>query len=271
MANGIDIRIDTQPFVEGLREFSRQVPFAVSFAMNQTGKDALAYMRSDVQRIFTIRTNLDRLGINAKWSTKHDLSLVLGSEFNISALQVLGGMKTGKGGHDVAVPMVGPGSPRPTITSMTRPSKWPKAQLAESTGTFIGNAKTKKGEVRGVWRRVYRDAVTGKIVGGSVRDVRRASDLKTRASILVTGKEHRIRRGLKLLYELLPSVHIDARWPMREQVEHVFAGRFPVHAQEAIEYAIKTSHEKSKRAHVAGMRYGVGSNQHAGRLVPGRF
>jgi len=252
MGNGFDIRVDTAPFVEGLREFVRQVPFAMSFAMNSTGKDALAYMRSDVQRIFTIRTNLDRLGINAKWSTKHDLSLVLGSEFNISVLEVLGGMKTGKGGHDVAVPMVGPGAPRPTITAMTRPSKWPKAQLADSSGTFIGTVKTKKGDVRGVWRRVGRSEATGKIVRGG-------------------GKGKGARHGLKLLYELLPSVNIDARWPMKEQVEHVWAGRFPVHAQEAIEYAIRTSHEKAGRTHVAGMRYGVGSNQHAGKLVPGRF
>jgi hypothetical protein len=230
-------------------------------------------MRPEMQRIFSVRTNLSRLGIGFNPATKRNLSVSIGSEFAISAPQVLGGDKRGKDGGDVAVPTVGPGSPRRTAQSITRPDKWPKALVAKNDGTFIGTAKTKGGEVRGVWRRVWRDPSTGKIMAGGGEGMAAASSIFGRHRVFFRhgDKKRQARPGLKLLYELRPSVHIDARWPLLRQVETVWAARWPSRIDDALDYAFRTSHEKAGRAHVAGMRYGTGTNQFRGVLVAGRF
>ncbi len=220
MARDFKVAVDVRPVERGLREFRRQVPFAVSYAMNLTARNAVEYMRSDIQRIFTIRNNWEALGITFKPASKRDLSVEIGSRHHYMAAQVLGGEKEAKDGGTVGIPMVGSGLPRTTLKSKTPPSKWPKALVARSEGTFIGTVQTKKGPVYGVWRRVRRDATSGKV---------------TRRR----GKNTRL--GLRLLYELAEKVNIKARWPMARQVETIWAARWPTNAREAVEYALRTA------------------------------
>lgn len=220
MARDFKVAVDVRPVERGLREFARQVPFAVSYAMNLTARNSVEYMRSDIQRIFTIRNNWEALGITFKPASKRDLSVEIGSRHHYMAAQVLGGTKEAKDGGTVGIPMVGTGVPRTTIKSKTPPSKWPKALVARSEGTFIGTVQTKKGPVYGVWRRIRRDATSGKV---------------TRRK----GKNTRL--GLRLLYELAEKVNIKARWPMARQVETIWAARWPTNAREAVEYALRTA------------------------------
>jgi hypothetical protein len=224
MARDFNIAVDVRPVERGLREFARQIPFAVSYAMNLTARNAVEYMRSDIQRIFTIRNNWEALGITFKPASKRDLTLEIGSRHHYMAAQVLGGTKEGKGGGTVGIPKVGRGDPRTTLQSKTPPSKWPKALVAKSVGTFIGTVQTKRGPLYGVWRRVNRSGETGKITRGK-------------------GKNTRL--GLRLLYELAEKVNIKARWPMDRQVEAIWAGRWPTNAAEAVAYAIRTAREKT--------------------------
>lgn len=79
MARDFKVAVDVKPVERGLREFARQVPFAVSYAMNLTARNAVEYMRSDIQRIFTIRNNWEALGITFKPASKRDLSVEIGS------------------------------------------------------------------------------------------------------------------------------------------------------------------------------------------------
>jgi hypothetical protein len=220
MARDFNIVIDTKIIEHGLKEFARQIPFAVSYAMNLTAKNCVEYMRSDIHRIFTIRNNWEAMGITFKPASKRDLSVEVGSRHEYMAAQVLGGVKEAKSGGTLGIPMIGRGAPRTVLESRTPPSKWPKALIAKSGGTFIGTVKTKKGPMYGVWRRVRRDVTSGKIT---------------------RGKGKNSRRGLRLLYELAEKVNIKARWPMDRQVEAIWAARWPANAREAIEYALRTA------------------------------
>ena len=219
MARDFNIAVDVGPVARGLKEFARQIPFAISKAMNETGKDCVVYMRSDIQRIFTIRNNWEALGITFRPASKRNLTLEIGSRHAYMAAQVLGGTKEAMGGGTVGIPMVGRGAPRSTLQSKTPPSKWPKALVAKSAGTFIGTVQTKRGPLYGVWRRVNRSNETGKITRGH-------------------GKNTRL--GLRLLYELAEKVNIKARWP--------------TNAREAVEYAIRTSYEKAGKTYVPGVK-----------------
>jgi hypothetical protein len=220
MARDFKVTVDAKLVERALKESARQIPFAISYAMNLTARNAVEYMRSDIQRIFTIRNNWEALGITFKPASKRDLSVEIGSRHQYMAAQVLGGQKEAKDGGSVGVPMVGPGMPRSTLKSKTPPSKWPKALVARSEGTFIGTVQTKKGPMYGVWRRVRRDATSGKVTRGK-------------------GKNTRL--GLRLLYELAEKVNIKARWPMDRQVQAIWAARWPSNAREAVEYALRTA------------------------------
>ena len=220
MARDFKVAIDTKPVERGLREFVRQIPFALSYAMNLTARNCVEYMRTDIQHIFTVRNNWEALGITFKPASKHDLSVEVGSRHQYMAAQVLGGVKAAKDGGTVGIPMVGRGDPRTVLESRTPPSKWPKALVAKSEGTFIGTVQTKKGPMYGVWRRVRRDGTSGKVTRGK-------------------GKNTRL--GLRLLYELAEKVNIKARWPMDRQVEAIWAARWPTNAIEAVEYALRTA------------------------------
>lgn len=220
----LNVVVDTKPIITGLTEYARQIPFATSYAMNLTAKDCVTFMRSDIKRIFTIRNNWEAMGITFDPATKRDLRLTIGSRHDYMAAQVEGGKKLPATGGNVAIPQVGKGRPRALKKSTTPPSKWPKAIVTGNEDTtFIGTPKNRKGAPYGVYRRVERNVKSGKVA--------KAASSRTRA-------------GLMLLYVLTPEVKIDKRWPMDQQVEQVWNGRWQANATTAISKVVESAYER---------------------------
>lgn len=220
---GFSFDIDSREFDREMGSFARQIPFMTSYAMNLTGKQSVIQVRQDIHRIFTIRNKWEELGVTFKPASKSRLVLEVGSRHEYMAAQVLGGKKKAKGGGSVAVPMVGRGLPRTSIKAKTPPKKHPKAIVGGSRGAFVGTVQTKKGPVRGVWRRVPRNLKSGKVARKSSK---------------------RTRPGLVLLYQLEKSVNIDARWPLEKQVVSVWNAKWEDNIVDALEYAIRTAKKK---------------------------
>lgn len=51
----IDIRVNVKPTVKALGDLAKQVPFAVSVALNRTAEDALAALRREIPQRFIVR------------------------------------------------------------------------------------------------------------------------------------------------------------------------------------------------------------------------
>lgn len=219
----LEIKIDHKRVARQLGAFVKQTPFALSYGMNLTAGDAVKTIRTDLHRFFTVRNAWTAKGVSFKPSTKRNLNVEIGSKDEYMVAQALGGRKKAKAGGDVAIPLVGRGKPRSSIRSKTPPSKWPKAVTGPSHGSFVGTIKTRKGPVRGVWRRIYRNKRSGKI-----------AQKKTEQS----------RPGLFLLYQLKGDVKIDKRWPLKRQVETVWAARWPANIKKAMDYAVRTAKRK---------------------------
>lgn len=234
----LNVVVDAEPLVKGLQAYARSVPFATSYAMNLTAKDAVTFMREDIHRIFTIRNNYEAMGITFSPAGYKPgpsyLNLTIGSRHDYMAAQVLGGIKTPKTGGHVGVPQVGKGRPRALPTTITRPSKWPKAIQGDGSNTFVGIPKGSRSKTYGVWRRVTKDAISGKVVRKGAKDS---------------------KRGLMLLYTLAPSVKIEPRWPMAQQVETIWNARWYTNAAKGVEYCVRKAYEKHGLTYKPGVRY----------------
>lgn len=114
------------------RDIERQIPFAMSLALNQTAADVQERLRAELDRHFTIRSPWTAKGIQVQRSTKRDLRAVIGSRDEYMARQALGGVKTAQGGKLVGIPV----GVRKRRSDKTPRSKWPGA-MAKRKNVYI--------------------------------------------------------------------------------------------------------------------------------------
>ena len=234
-AGGVQIAldIDLRVFAFELQHFQKQIPFAISRTVNAMLLDAQGTVQDQLPRSFTMRPGAVRKG--KPWIA-HGIQVELsgyrhaekegkiGSIDRYMEAQAVGGAKTPFSASHVAIPMVGRGAPRPTLKDITRPSTWPRNIVKRKGTSFAAQKRTPnmlvKGQafegvingLRGIWQPNY--------VGAGVR-----------------GGE---RGWLRLLWALKPRVKIDARWPLKEEVEYISAARFEDHARDQIRHALAT-------------------------------
>ena len=181
-------------FVRGIE---RQLPYALSQALNGTVLAAQAQLRKGLKSRFVIRTNWVGKGLQARFSTKRDLTAVIGSKDPFMALQELGGEKAARG-QDMAVP-IGPGGASPAfrgagLRAKTLQGRWP----SRMPGAF--RVHTREGEDLVLQRTErYKSVSKGRRGGFSIV------------------RNDRIR----VLYTLKKRVKIKARWGFRVQVYQV--------------------------------------------------
>lgn len=211
------VTLDARDLVQKLDALTeRQLPFAAA-----SGLTSLAFRTNDRNRAalpsrFTIRSTWTAKGYRVKKATKYDLSAVAYHLDEMLALQEAGGMKTGRGGKKVAVPLAA----RPTPTSVTRPSSWP--------GKVITNPKKRAFEVpgRGGTKLVFQR--TG-----------RRSKGKRKAHALPRTPGQR-DPNLRLLWVRRPSVKITPRLHFRDDAMAVVQ-EWPSIFEQALARAIATA------------------------------
>jgi hypothetical protein len=115
---------------EANRKIDRQIPFAFSLALNETGDDLHNELRGDLPSEFTIRSDWTKKGIRMKRSTKKRLQVTVGSIDDYMAHQAGGAVVKGS----QAVPM----GARPKAKSRTMRGRWPRA-LIQRKGAFIAD------------------------------------------------------------------------------------------------------------------------------------
>lgn len=203
----ITIKVDDSTFRRAMQGFERQIPYAIARALTATAKDAQAALKAHLDKHFTVRTPWVAKGIRIEPAKKSNLRAVVGSVDKFMEPQAVGGVKKPHEGRMVGIPLVGKGLPRPSIKSVTRPSKWPGGYTARGDA-FVGKLRT---DEEAVWQRVLK------------------------------GKGKDRREGLRLLYVMKPEVRLEPRWPIRETVEETVAARWEDNARAAIREAIDTA------------------------------
>lgn len=243
MANGIHLtlRTDTSAVEKGLKDLKRNLPFGISYAMNLTAKDVTPVLRKDIVKVFTIRNNWEAMGITFNAATKRNLRVEVGSRHDYMQAQVEGGESKPERSKHLAVPMVGRGLPRASQKSLTRPSKWPKAWVAKNGGAFVGEVKAKSGPKYGLWKRVWRYKVGGKLVSGRSR-------VKTQGGAHSIGRSNTpVRRGLQLVYAMPEKAQIKAKWPLGQQVAAAWNARWQTNCERAVKDTIKHAVESGRK------------------------
>lgn len=103
MAQG-EIEVNIPEVVFGLNAIAqKQIPFALSVAINETLAEAQKAVRQELPRRFTIRNKWVAKGIVIQRSTKQKAVGSIGSRDEFMALQEFGGQKRARGGR-IAIP-----------------------------------------------------------------------------------------------------------------------------------------------------------------------
>lgn len=137
-SDAITVKFDIAPILRALSSMVRkQVPYAISQALNQTAFDARAHLQAHLGDSFTIRNTFTARGLRVEKATKTNHEAAVGSVRDYMKLQEEGGKKVAHS-KAMAVPIT-PAKQRKTTTPK---SKWPGALLKRS-GYFI--AKSDKG------------------------------------------------------------------------------------------------------------------------------
>lgn len=201
----ISIRVDTSKVEHALEGAAKQIPFATARALTLTAQAAQAELRSALDQDFTIRNEWASKGIRIVPARKSSLQAEVGSRDRFMALQAEGGVKEGKGGGAVAVPV----EARPSPKSITRPSRWP-----------------------------------GKLLdGGKARAFKADLPGPTVAVFKVKGKGS--RRTLSLMHLLVRQVQVPKRWPFADRVEAAASKAWPELAARAVAEALATARKRA--------------------------
>ncbi len=185
---------------------TKQIPFAMSLAVNMTAKDARKELQDTLPRYFTVRSPRTKKGIRFEGSHKKrwpDISATVGSLDDYMRRQARGGTKRPGSAGYVAVPtrkLRGPGG-----TKKTTPAKWPKALIAKDEKKKVRKLEIRPGSAGNLL--LYKRA-------GGKRNPR-----------------------FELLYVLARRAKVPRRWPMEKIVEDVVASRWPIHIKAAMERA----------------------------------
>lgn len=222
------IELDVGIFERRMNEFQRQIPFAVSKALNMTAKAGVPDTRKDLRksRDFTIRSPWVPQGIQMRASNKKMLVAQIGSVDEFMVRQVEGGTKIDKDGGNLAIPLVGKGRARSRLRKTTPQSMWPSQLPQNDPNVFIGTAGYKKGaKTRHRKTKKYNKIRTFNQAGGGTFAVWRRLP------------KHR----LKMVYAFRKQVEVKGRWDIHSVVEASVKQHWPAEAEKAIAYAIATS------------------------------
>ena len=179
----------------------QQATYAVAVALTTTAQQAKVALVESLAGTFQIRNTWVEKGIRVNWATKYTLTATVGSRDRSMVLQAEGGEKTGKGGNDVAVPVLG--TARKTTASITRPSRWPGKLLLDKKRFFL---KPLGGGHVGVFRRL--------------------------------GKGGRV--GVQLWYVLAHDVKVKPKWHFEEIVKRVVRANLARNVADGLAEAMRT-------------------------------
>jgi hypothetical protein len=186
----------------------KQLPFAVSKALNDTANQARDAVRAKMPSNFTIRRDWVVKGIQVVPATKQSLSAIVWSRDDYMALQETGGDKTPFGKY-LAIPLP---AVKPTAGSIVRKEDYPRNIPATLTAPGKGGQLT------------------------AVVTMRNGKKFIARASANPTkGKR------LELLYYLMPTAHLKPRLNLETITDQVVADKFADNFEKAIALAMSTA------------------------------
>jgi hypothetical protein len=220
------VKVDMKVFERGLRGLEKQIPYAVSAAINLSLFAARPKVIAGLRDHFAIRTPFVPRGVHVNTSTKHTLTGDIGflpSRWFMES-QVMGDPARKKpGGKPIWQPLeTGPRSPRPRHDRPILAKRRPNVASAKDTGK-----KTKHGIVNRV---------------GYFRVLK--SGTRPGARQIWPGiyyRPNRKERRIVAAYWLEPFTKIEPRYPLGPIVEDIVARVLPDMAVKAMERAIKTA------------------------------
>lgn len=186
-------------------EFAKQARFALASSLSKTAVGAKVRLQGTLPADFTIRSKWTAGSIRTTPATKSTLQATVGSTASYMALQATGGLKVGRTGKDVAVPV----GARPTRQTKTTPATFPSRLLRKKKG-FAVILPTDSG-VQGVW-------------------------------VL---KGNRKKPHLRLMWLLKKKVEIKPTWDFAGQVQTYVALEWPRRIAAALDAALKDPGKKS--------------------------
>ncbi len=225
MAEGF-VKIDDRELRALLRDAPRQIPFAISYALNR-----LAFLARD-----DIRVNMEEDGINLRreWvrrgirvlhkATKRDLQSDVGSIDPIMAAAAYGGDRPYPG----LIPMVGPGLPRSSPDAVIG-AKWRRdANLLERVLNQKSDQEFGK-----------RRFIIGQGVYERYKPIDRTRKSKSRASVVFASQP--IRRIFTIP---VGPVRIRSRWKFQERIDKSLAANWTDEMENAVYRALETARPK---------------------------
>jgi hypothetical protein len=146
-----EIKTNMAGWLDAAGEFvNRQVPFALSRALNDVAFKASGDLKADLPKRFILRGTWTAKGVQRNKATKKHLVAEVGHRQPYMAAHATGGAREARGDTQ-AVPSVGRGLPRKDKKSRTTKSKWPGTILSKagagakldrsSLGTFLPRGK----------------------------------------------------------------------------------------------------------------------------------
>lgn len=241
----LELELEVPERLRGFGERAeRQVPYAVSLAMNRTAEEAQEAQRVAMRREYTIRRPWVLQGIKIPrggFASKQNLSVTIGvdpARDFLTKFERGGKKRPRRGGRSIAVPEgakrnkqdIVPKSQRPRSFEFTRGS----SSLATRVTVMRGNRGTmmiRYPDGRGfIFQRVRRRGKT---------KARRVNHLDGRAMDIAS----RTRRDpdLRLLFLLTPEVTVANSLGFTPRMRRVFTERFPVNFSGMFDFALRTA------------------------------
>ena len=191
---------------------AKQLRFAIAKALTSTAADVQKEVRKNMPDRFTLRRQWVVNGIRMEKATKENLTATVYSKDVFMGRQEVGGTKTPKFDHHLAIPMRAVRRYKSDIINPADlPSNLGKAEFSVKRG---GKTVARRG------------------AGG------------TAFKIVSNGRTFLCRRRngkVELLYMLIPKAQVKKRLGLGEDALKVARSRFALNLQEAMEYAMRTA------------------------------
>lgn len=252
MSIGYEVAVDVSQIEMGLAAFRRQVPYAVSVALNlsvrQIQDAEIAGLRGSKSKL-TIRT--DYLtnprrpgGIRTDNSTKTRLVARVGTASSLGPQMVDGGGTKQQGSHLMAAPTKGPRVPEPLrgsddLGTLLRGSgKWPKGLVRKNDrGMFLRRMGEFLGRGRGS-KAVLSDVQNKDVLFQKIGPLHAA---KRKYGDLPAGRMVRPKYPIQAVYVFRSDVKIAEQWPFADIVDEVLDRVWQKNCNRAMEEAILTA------------------------------
>jgi hypothetical protein len=140
----VNLKFDTASFDRRTKRIAKQIPFAMSTALNMTAYDARDQLREDLPHYFTIRSRWVSKGIVVTRANKKTLTAEVGSRDAFMERQGHGGIKTGLNAGSIAIPR----AIRKTKAQKTTQSRWPGRLIAKGNHIVLDLKSGDKGVFR---------------------------------------------------------------------------------------------------------------------------